>query len=63
MVVEVGVWRSLGLGAGVVRGKKRGSSPLVITLVLSPELSVGDVSKTTGVHGADPEYCYHGGWM
>ena len=31
-----------------MRGRERGSSPLVITLVLSPELSVGDVEKAAG---------------
>ena len=38
---EVGVRRAPGLGARVVRSRERGSSPLVIALVLSPELSVG----------------------
>ena len=37
--------RALGLGNGVVRGREQGSSPLVITLVLSPKLSIGDVGK------------------
>ena len=45
---EVGVQRALGLGSGAVIGRERRSSPIVITLVLSPELSVGDVGKSAG---------------
>ena len=43
--VEVGVRKAPGLGAGIVRGREWGSCPLLITLVLSLELSVGDVGK------------------
>ena len=47
-VAEVGVRRALILGARVVIGIGRGSSPFVITLVLSPDISVGDIVKATG---------------
>ena len=36
------------LGAGVVRGRGQGSSRLVITLVMSLELSTGDIGKAAG---------------
>ena len=57
---EVGVRRAAGSCVGVVRGKARGSYPLVIFLVPSLELSVGDVetpslaARRVGgiVHGA-----------
>ena len=45
---EVGVRRSQGLCAGVVRGREWGSSPLVISLVPYPELSVRDMGKALG---------------
>ena len=45
---EVGVWRALGINSVVVRGREQSSSPIVITLVLSPELSLGDVGKAAG---------------
>ena len=45
---EVGVRRDPGLCAGVVRGRYQGSSPLVISLVPSLELSAGDVGKAEG---------------
>ena len=40
--------RALGLVARVVRGRGWLSYSLVITLVLSPELSVGDLGKAAG---------------
>ena len=45
---EVGVRRAPVLGAGVARGREQGYSPLIITLVMSPELSAGDVGKAAG---------------
>ena len=42
------MWRALGINSVVVRGREQSSSPIVITLVLSPELSLGDVGKAAG---------------
>ena len=44
-VSEVGVRRDPGLCSGVVRGRGWGYSPLVISLVTSPELSVRDLGE------------------
>ena len=44
----VGGRRASGLYTGVARGRERGSSPIVLSLVLYPGLSVGDVREAVG---------------
>ena len=62
--VVPGITEGPGLGAGVVRGREWGSSPLVITIVLSPELSVRDVGKAAvGDVVPTPSIVIGGGWM
>ena len=61
---EVSVRRALGIGSGVVIGREWGSSPILITLVLSPELSLGDVGKAArGDVMLTPSISIGGGWM
>ena len=46
--IEIGVRGAPGFCAGVVRGGELGSSLLVISLVPSPEVSVGYVGEDAG---------------
>ena len=59
----VGGRRALELYTGVAGGRERGYSILVISLVLSPGLSIRDVGEAVGgERGIDPEFsCRDGG--